>query len=80
MPVKPVRNAPLFLQSIMGCTASDEEKKFENADSNQDGVLSKSELRKFIVEHNHGQLYQTVTVGICICKVLTLLPSRSNSI
>ena len=44
----------------MGCTASEEEKKFQGADSNNDGVLSKEELRKFIVEHNHGQLYQTV--------------------
>jgi len=44
------------------CTSKD--KEFDKYDKDQDGKMDKDELKKYVVEYNNGQLWQTVQLNL----------------
>ena len=58
-----VRGQPAFFAGRMGlCTSKD--KEFDKYDKDQDGKMDKDELKKYVVEYNNGQLWQTVQLNL----------------
>jgi hypothetical protein len=58
--IHPLRTKLFSTLKRSGLWASEGEQQYDQLDVDHSGTLSKEELRKFVCEHRHGQLFQTV--------------------